>query len=194
MKTVESIHPQPSGEADAANVYSPLAAWQTLVAEARQHPWLLRLALRQGAALLERFVQKYQELLALSRQRRRALLRQAGMGLAGVALLLAMSGTPAFANSITVNGDGTGGTCSLIEAIQSANDTSSGGDLGNDCATADPTGADTITLTGNVDLTADHDFYNGLPPVTSEIVIEGNSHTRTITPVQSHPYTQRTSL
>ena len=157
--------------------HDPLAAWQTLLTEAQDRPALLRLMTRRGSELLKRFIDQYQALLALSRQRRRALLRQMGMGLAGAALLLAFGSTPAFAAAITVDGT----TCTLIEAIQNANDTSTG-DLSNGCATGDPSGADTITLLGDVTLTAVHNFSptrgsNGLPTITSPITIEGAGFT-----------------
>ena len=153
---------------------SPEAAaiWRALVEEARQRPWMWRFLTIRGAALLDRVVANYRNLLALSRQQRRALLRRAGMGLAGAALLLSLGSGPVFAADITVDG-----TCTLADAITAANtDTATGS-----CSAG--SGADTITLQGNVTLTATNNFSNdsfannGLPVVTSEITIDGGGFT-----------------
>ncbi len=131
----------------------------------------------------------YRQLLSLPRQMRRFLQRQFGMSLARVALLLALSGTPissvvqaghllerapderAPAAGITVDGT----NCTLIEAIESANNDNA---AGNGCT--DGSGADTITLQSDVTLTAENnntDGPNGLPSITSQITIEGAGHT-----------------
>ncbi|MBX2999501.1 MAG: right-handed parallel beta-helix repeat-containing protein [Caldilineaceae bacterium] len=143
-------------------------AWQEAQREAGTRPWLARLLRRPGKTLLARFADKYARLLSLSRQRRRALLRRAGMGLAGVALLLALGSAPVHAAEITVDG----ATCTLVDAIIAANtDTATGG-----CAAG--SGADTLTLQASVILYTAYDAnYNGLPPVTTEITIAGNGHT-----------------
>lgn len=143
-------------------------AWRALWAEAAQQPWMARLLRERDAELVERVAVHYRALLALSRQRRRALLRRAGMGLAGVALLLALGSAPVHAAEITVDG----ATCTLVDAIIAANtDTATGG-----CAAG--SGADTITLQVPVTLYTAYDAnYNGLPPVTTEITIAGNGHT-----------------
>ncbi len=63
------------------------------------------------------------------------------------------------------------GGCSMPDAITAANtDAAVGG-----CTAG--SGADTVRLTGNVDLTVPHSGKNGLPPVTSEITVEGNGFT-----------------
>ncbi len=63
------------------------------------------------------------------------------------------------------------GGCSLGEAIQSANSDSAVGG----CTAG--SGTDTLELTDDVDISAPFGGNNGLPPVTSEIVVEGNGHT-----------------
>jgi hypothetical protein len=146
-----------------------------------RHDWLASLLLRRPE-LVSRFQSTYEQLLSLPRHARRRL-RRAGAGgrgrarrsLAAAALLLALSGGQllvprAHAANITV-----GGTCSLIDAIRSANDDMSIGT----CATG--SGADTITLTGDVTLTASYGNYyisaTGLPLIDSEITIDGAGFT-----------------
>jgi putative cofactor-binding repeat protein len=82
--------------------------------------------------------------------------------LLAASLLAAALPQEAQAASITVDA---GGTCTLAEAITSANnDTASG----NGCV--DGSGADTITLQADVTLAAD------LPQITTAITIEGGGH------------------
>jgi hypothetical protein len=105
--------------------------------------------------------------------------------LAGAALLLALGQGVATAATITVTTDNPNiiadGQCSLIEAIVNAN---------NDAAThADcpaGSGADTIVLPANANVTLSAVYGNtygqfgdpiGLPPITSQITIEGNGAT-----------------
>lgn len=147
-----------------------VAIWRALVAEAQDRPWMWRLLTTKGAELLERVIANYQSLLALSRQQRRALMRKAGMGLAGVALLVSLNAGAAWAGTITVTGP-----CTLTEAIDAAN---------TDAPTANcPAGSgdDTIVLTADVTLTANYAgqpyYFNGLPRVTTTITIDGNNHT-----------------
>ncbi len=138
-------------------------AWQEQVAQASSSAKLAA-ALRQAPpTLYRRFATAYRDLLALSRARRRKLLRSMGMTLAGAALAfaLALGQVPvARAASITVNG-----SCTLVDAITAANtDTVVGG-----CAAG--SGADTISLSGNVTLTS------ALPQLNSVITIAGNGFT-----------------
>ena len=70
------------------------------------------------------------------------------------------------------------GQCSLIEALQNANDSSTGQPNG-DCTAGNPAGADTVELATSstyiltqVADTTDGD--NGLPSITTEITINGN--------------------
>jgi len=90
---------------------------------------------------------------------------------AALAFALALGGVPtAHAAGITV-----GGSCTLVDAITAANtNTATGG-----CAAG--SGADTITLSGNVVLTSVNNSNtqgaNGLPVVTSAITIAGNGAT-----------------
>ena len=99
-----------------------------------------------------------------------ALAAKAGRGAGGGSALLALAGGPGWAApnaAITVDGV----SCTLAEAITSANNDNAGG---NGCT--DGSGADTITLNTDVTLTAtDNSTYDptGLPVVTSAITIEG---------------------
>jgi|GEM_PF-4139685 len=74
----------------------------------------------------------------------------------------------------TVDGDG---NCSLIDAIQEANNP---GTESTDCGLGDA-GADTIILSGNITLNGNSLFSgsgnNGLPSITSNITIDGNGFT-----------------
>ena len=93
----------------------------------------------------------------------RRLRRNLGMGLAGAALLLALSdgavGAPA--NVITVDGT----VCTLANAITAANtDTATGG-----CAAG--SGADILNITNDIDLTS------ALPEISTEMTFEGEGHT-----------------
>ncbi len=150
---------------------SLLGAWHAQVAAtAKQAPWLVRELLRRKQELLPKFTAYYQQLRALPRCTRRLLQRKFASSLAGVALCLAASGVqPAQAATITV-----GGTCSLIDAISSANtDTSVG-----TCTAG--SGADTIVLTVDTTLTTAHNSIFGptrSPVVSSAITITGQGHT-----------------
>ncbi|MGE0826291.1 MAG: choice-of-anchor Q domain-containing protein [Candidatus Binatia bacterium] len=145
---------------------------------------------RQPDAVGARFVAAYHSRCALPRWVRRRLPRQWKQSLAGVALMLTLGVTPTWAATINVttttpdiNADG---QCSLIEAIDNANDTTTG-TVHNDCEGGDPTGADTITLPANSThtLTAvNTDFVGptGLPRITSVITIAGHGSTITRDP------------
>lgn len=133
--------------------------------QAGKNPFLLNLMLREWRRVLRRLAYFYAQLAALPRRNRRALQRVLATSLVGTAMLFALSSAPvALANTITV-----GGTCTLSGAIENANDTATGQPDPN-CAAGDPTGADTITLTENVVLSA------ALPQITSEITLEGNNY------------------
>src|SRR5918992_4933102 len=86
--------------------------------------------------LLPRVVHYYTKLQALPRRVRRALERRYARPLASLALLLALGQAPALA--ATINVDGT--TCTLAEAIRSANTDSVQGS----CSAG--SGADTLVL------------------------------------------------
>ena len=105
--------------------------------------------------------------------------------LAGAALLLALGQGVGAAATITVTTNNpyiiSDGQCSLIEAINNAN---------NDAATfpdcAAGSGADTIVLPANANVTLSAVYAKtygqfgdpvGLPPITSQITIEGNGAT-----------------
>src|ERR1051325_602233 len=105
--------------------------------------------------------------------------------LAGAALLLALGQEVATAATITVTTSNPNiaadGQCSLIEAIVNANTDAA---THPDCPAG--SGADTIVLPANTNLTLSAPFGNtygqfgspvGLPPITSQITIEGNGAT-----------------
>ena len=151
-------------------------------------PWLASLMLRRGGGMLSRFAQFYQRLAAQPRPWRRRLQRKLAVTLTGAALLLALAGPTAYLGAagqdspaavITV-ADGqveiaADGQCSLIEAIVNANDDAA---THPDCAAG--SGADTIQLPPGGTFTliqAYDDQYNGLPPITGAVTIEGNGAT-----------------
>ena len=161
-----------------------LAAWQQALAEVPQTPALSGALLRRRDDLFGRFAAWYGRLRSRPRAERRRWQRQLGLSLAGIALLLAVNGAPVGAigpaatiivtngTSTVANGDG----CSLPEAIINANANNQSGST--DCAAG--SGADTISLSTNVTLTAVNNATNGnngLPVVTSAITVEGNGQT-----------------
>ncbi|HEY2988123.1 MAG TPA: right-handed parallel beta-helix repeat-containing protein [Candidatus Binatia bacterium] len=169
-----------------------VAAWDSQIAET---PWLAQSAAAQSADLFPRFATCYAKLRALPRGSRRALQRQLARSqgpaaiplewqpklaraLAGAALLLALRQGSVQAATITVNTNIpkilADGKCSLVEAMVNANDTATGQPYA-DCAAGDPTGADTIILRKGTQTLVDFYYYGlGLPPVTSQITIQGN--------------------
>ncbi|MFO7662524.1 MAG: hypothetical protein R6X18_08005, partial [Chloroflexota bacterium] len=107
----------------------------------------------------------------------------AGMGV----LVLLLTASSAQAANITVaNGEvavAANGKCSLIEAINNANNTNNGRPHA-DCAAGNPNGADTINLpnSGNFVLTAPAVVAQrigaiGLPWISSQVTINGNDST-----------------
>jgi hypothetical protein len=174
-----------------------VAAWDSQIAEAAETP-LLAQALAQSAELFPRFAACYAQLRALPRGARRALQRQLARSseltavspewrwklaasLAGAALLLALAqGAPAAKIKVkTINvttnipdpipGDK---KCSLIEAIQNANDQAQ---TNIDCA-AGVSGPNTIVLLKSSihTLTSPYNYgSSGLPDITSTITITG---------------------
>jgi hypothetical protein len=185
-----------------------VSAWESQIAEAAKTPWLAEALASNGSQLFLRFAARYRELRALPRVSRRSwqrrlarsreiaellperleraarcsLQHKLARSLAGAALLLALGEGAASAATIKVNtkipGIISDGKCSLIEAIENANDTATGQPHA-DCAAGDPAGADTIELPKmqTITLTSVHNatlFPTGLPVITSEITIEGN--------------------
>src|SRR5215208_6591616 len=158
-----------------------LSAWQAEL-KATQNPSLKQqLSYREGE-LLPRFVEHYQQLKALRRRVRRGLQRQWKRSLAGVALLLALGQAPALAATINV-----GGTCTLVRAINAANNNTT---ASGNCRKG--SGADTIVLprgstirltkvnnVGSYTLPDDTEdtSANGLPVIRSNITIAGNNST-----------------
>ena len=103
---------------------------------------------------------------------RRSLQRQWKRSLAGVALLIALGQAPALAATINV-----GGTCTLIRAINAANNNST---ASGNCRQG--SGADTIVLpSGSTQrlTTVNNTVYGptGLPVIRSDIIIAGNNST-----------------
>ena len=112
-----------------------LSAWQDEL-KATSNPKFKQQCLQQEPDLLPRFAAHYQQLRALRRRVRRGLQRQWKRSLAGVALLLALGQAPALAATINVSG-----TCTLVRAINAANN---GTTVGGNCRKG--SGADTIVL------------------------------------------------
>ena len=130
---------------------------------AARNPRLARQLWQNRQVYFDRFALFYRQLATLPRKFRRKFLKRLATTLAGAALLLALGqALPARAATITVDGM----TCTLAEAIDSANNDNA---AGNGCA--DGNGADVIDLQTDVLLTA------ALPSITSEITLEGNAHT-----------------
>ena len=150
--------------------------------------WLAGWLLRQDAEVVARFARNYEAMMARPRNWRRRLQRRAAVTVAGAALLLAMAGFGVLAqprSTITVvNGEvnpANNDKCSLVEAIENANDTDNGQPR-DDCAAGDPNGADVIVLPagGSFNVTKVVDYYygySGLPAITSAITVQGNGST-----------------
>ena len=150
--------------------------------------WLAGWLLRQDAAVVARFARNYEAMMARPRNWRRRLQRRAAVTVAGAALLLAMAGWGVMAQPRAtinvVNGEvavANNDKCSLIEAIENANDTNNGQPR-DDCAAGDPSGADIIALpTGgafSVNKSVDYYYgYTGLPVISSTITVQGNGST-----------------
>ena len=143
--------------------------------------WVYRL-LGERPRLWARFLHHYERLRRLPRRARR---RLAG-GLAGAALLLALSQAPIGAATINVVAGEVevidNNKCSLIEAIENADNTTNG-QPHNDCAAGNPNGQDTINLPANATFTLSNsvgtyfDSNTGLPRIDTRITIEGNGST-----------------
>ena len=179
--------------------------WQ--VKEAERPPWLSASLKDCSGELFTRFAACYAELHALPRGARRALQRriarsselaailpkycqQGGQrlqhrmawSLAGAALLLALGQGPATATTITVTTStpdiAADGQCSLIEAIVNSNNHAR---THRDCPAG--SGTDTIVLPAGANIALSNIFGTsyaspvGLPPITSQITIEGNGAT-----------------
>ena len=146
-----------------------LSAWQAEL-EAAGDATLKQQCLERELDLLPQFAEHYEKLKTLPRRLRRSVQRQWKRSLAGVALLLALGQAPALAATINV-----GGTCTLVRAINAANnDTTAGGRC------TQGSGADTIVLPlGSIQrLTAvNNTVYGptGLPVIRTDITIAGHN-------------------
>jgi len=137
-----------------------LAAWRAQLTRARANPFLFQLLLKQWQRILKRLAYFYAQLASLPRRQRRALQRALATSLIGAAMLLALSSAP-IVHAATISVDGA--TCTLDDAIKSANtNTAVGG------CTSGAAGSDTLDLTANILLSASPS------PVTSEIILDGN--------------------
>jgi hypothetical protein len=151
---------------DPQSKYTPesdltLKIARSLLRESANHPWLASLLLHRKDWLTE----LAQRLRNLSRQTRRVFRRALSAGMAATILTAAFLWTsPARAGTGTITVDGA--TCSLANAITTAN---SGVDTGG--CTGGSAGADTI------DMQTDVTLYSALPLITSQVIIEGNGHT-----------------
>ncbi len=146
------------------------------LAAARRDPWRASLLMLRLGALRSRLAELRDWLASLPRRPRRGWARRWGRRWAGAlpaaALLLALAGGEARAATITVDVGG-GGNCSLAEAIGNANDTITG-QPNADCATGNTGGADTIQFD---DANTTYAYTSALPPITSEVTIQGNGNT-----------------
>jgi hypothetical protein len=146
---------------------------------------LTRKSVQRDPRVLERFRLCYAWLAQLPRWTRRRLAhglrRKLAMTLAAAALLIAVSGMPVYAATITVDtgarGINSGDGCSLVEAIVNANDDAQ---IYDEC---DPgTGDDTITMPTDEEIaystpygpTPAAPLYTALPDITETLTIEGN--------------------
>jgi predicted outer membrane repeat protein len=128
----------------------------------------------------------YGRLQRLPRHTRRQLECKFAFGLAGAALMLALSRAPVHGAAINVaNGEvaiAANGICSLVEAIENADDTSNG-QPHLDCAAGNPNGQDRINLPDNgaFYLKATYGNYfgsdTGLPQMDTRIIVEGHGST-----------------
>lgn len=148
---------------------------------------LLNRAMAGLAARLARLKSVWAEAPRRTRRAWRAvMLRRAAPAAVGAALLLAMMMNNAGAATIAVANGAVAavddGVCSLVEAIDNANSTTTG-QPHDDCAAGNPAGADTINLPagGSFLLTtpvSEMSFDdNGLPIITGAVTINGNGAT-----------------
>ncbi len=140
--------------------------WKAQLRESAGKPWLAGLLLQHGQTILLRCAAYYEALSRLPARRQLALRRRFALGLAGAALMLALSGArfalpAAHAGDIVVSG-----SCTLADAITTAN---TGSDTG--ACSGGSAGVDTITLTKDETLTSP------LPNIISEIILEGGGYT-----------------
>lgn len=148
----------------------------------RERAWLATLLWREDGRWLGHMAAWYDRLRRMGRAQQRWLARRAAVTLAGAALLLALSQSPAHGNTIdVVNGEvaiDNNGKCSLMEAIINARQEKNPQRY-PDCAPGTVDGPDTVNLPQNgfFQLTEAHNSQfgpTGLPVITSEVTIEGN--------------------
>jgi hypothetical protein len=166
------IHPNKEVAMPNPNAASPvdpqvLTLFQEELARAGAKPGLAP----AGPALWPRFAGYYQGLTRLPRRLRRALQRRWRRSLGGIALLCALGQAPALAATISV-----GGGCTLVDVITAANsDAPAGGcTAGSDADTIELPFGSTHTLTA---VNNDTDGPNGLPVITTAIIINGRGST-----------------
>jgi len=144
---------------------------------ATRDPWLASLFARRLTTLRERLGELRAWLMSLPRRVRRAWGRRWAMALPAAALVMALAGGPAHANTITVD-VGAGGNCSLAEAIGNANNNITG-QPNADCGMGTVSGADMINFANANGTYLLSTNYGGspLPAITSPITIQGNGNT-----------------
>lgn len=188
---------EPAASVETATAAAPTPAPVDHSVDQTRRYWLAGLLAQRHIQLWSRFGRAYEQLLttirqrlhSLSRRQRRKVAGRIGLTLSGAALMVALAQTAnreVRANTILVaDGEVTianNDVCSLIEAINNANDTNNGL-VHDDCAAGNPNGADTVTLPagGNFALTESYTDYfdsgTGLPVISSEVTIDGNGST-----------------
>lgn len=158
-------------------------AWESQIRQVGRESWKTAVLHPHYNQLYVRFRHFYSQLSVLPRWIRRRLKRKLAITVAGAALMLALSRLPAQANSImVVDGEvaiNANGLCSLVEAIENANDIITG-QPHTDCAAGDPSGIDTIYLPSDGQFVL-MDTYgssvSGLPDIASPLTIEGKGST-----------------
>jgi len=150
--------------------------------------WLCAYVAQHGATVGARFADYYEDLQRLPRYLRRALQRQWRYSLAGIAFVLALGVGPAQATVMCNPTVSCGDVEGLITAINNAN-SEPDDEVEGDCP-----GANTITLGPGANCTftlTEVGSYssgpNGLPSISSEIIIVGNGSTITRSTVTGTP-------
>ena len=144
--------------------YHVSQAWLKGIKENSTNRWVKKQLTESDDGLFFKFAEQYEILLSLPRRVRRSIQRKWKHSIAAIALLLALGTSPALAADFNVNG---GNVAALIAAINTAN---SNGEVDNIILDGS-----TFTL-NSVDNTSPNG-PNGLPVISSEIVIEGNGST-----------------
>ncbi len=143
---------------------------EALLNQVLKTPGVVHFLSERGRAWVDQAIRMCQELL-VAPQTAQSRWQQLATSLSGVALVLVLNALPAQAATIKVQG-----SCTLIDAIESANTDRAVGS----CKAG--RGTDTLVLSGKTyNLNAAHntgtDGDNGLPSITSKLTIEGKGAT-----------------